>query len=214
MQEFGDEQGAAKILARDLLKPARFDQCIRSTGIGQGTSVLDVGCGAGGFYRLAADAGASINGIDAAAGMIAVASESAPDARVESRSAGRRFVVVFGREEQPARPVLHAIRALLPTIPPRVPGPLALSAPGVLVALLGRLGLAVDEEGFLDTAYEYPDLDTALRAVRSAGLTVLAERTAGEALVTQAITSALGPYRTAFGGYRLAAESRYINATA
>jgi 2-polyprenyl-3-methyl-5-hydroxy-6-metoxy-1,4-benzoquinol methylase len=46
-----------------------FEQCIRSTGIGQSIRVLDVGCGAGGFCRLAADAGASVTGIDAAAGI-------------------------------------------------------------------------------------------------------------------------------------------------
>lgn len=231
-----------------------FEQCIRSTGIGQSIRVLDVGCGAGGFCRLAADAGASVTGIDAAAGMIEVARERVPDARfdvgdiqflpyddgsfdvvtgfhsfpfaaqpLEALREARRvtnpgapvFIVVFGREEHnQLASVLHAIRALLPTIPPRVPAPLALSAPGVLAALLGRVGLAVQEDRFLDTAYEYPDLDTALRAIRSAGLTVLVERTAGEALVTQAITSALSPHRTASGGYRLAAESRYINATA
>jgi SAM-dependent methyltransferase len=60
-----------------------FEECIRSTGIGQGTTVLDVGCGAGGFCRLAADAGASVTGIDAAAGMIEVARERVPDARFD-----------------------------------------------------------------------------------------------------------------------------------
>jgi SAM-dependent methyltransferase len=203
---------------------------------------------------LAADAGASVTGIDAAAGMIEVARERVPDAHfdvgdiqflpyddqsfdavagfhsvpfaaqpLEALREARRvakprapvFVLVFGREEHnDLASVLHAIRALLPTMPPGASGPLALSAPGVLAALEGRAGLAVQREDFLDTAYEYPDLDTALRAIRSAGLTVLAERTAGQALVTRAITSALGPYRTRSGGYRLAAESRYTNATA
>jgi SAM-dependent methyltransferase len=231
-----------------------FEECIRSTGIGQGTTVLDVGCGAGGFCRLAADAGASVTGIDAAAGMIEVARERVPDARfdvgdiqflpyddqsfdvvagfhsfpftaqpLEALRQARRvakpgapvFIVVFGREEHnELASVLYAIHALVPTMPPGGPGPLALSPPGVLTELLGRVGLAVQEERFLDSAYEYPELNTALRAIRSAGLTVLAERTAGQAIVTEAITSTLGPYRTASGGYRLAAESRCIKATA
>jgi SAM-dependent methyltransferase len=230
-----------------------FEECIRRTRIGQGTAVLDIGCGAGGFCRLAADAGACVTGIDAAAGMIEIARERVPDGRfdvgdiqflpyddqsfdvvtgfhsfpfaaqpLDALREARRvakpgapvFIVVFGREKHnQLASVLHAIRALLPAMPAAASGPLALSAPGVLEALLGRAGLAVQEEDFLDTAYEYPDLETALRAIRSAGLTVLAERTAGQAIVTDAITSALSPYGTASGGYRLAAESRCIKAT-
>jgi hypothetical protein len=45
-------------------------------------------------------------------------------------------------------------------------------------------------------------------------LTVLAERAAGEAAVTNAITSALVPYRASTGGYQLEVESRYVVATA
>jgi SAM-dependent methyltransferase len=231
-----------------------FEDCLRRTGIAQGTAVLDIGCGAGGFCHLAAVAGACVTGIDAAAGMIEIARERVPDARfdvgdiqflpyddqsfdvvagfhsvpfaaqpLEALREARRvakfgapvFLVVFGREQHnDLASVLHAIRALLPAMPAGASGPLALSAPGVLAAVLGRAGLAVQGEDFLDTAYEYPDLETALRAIRSAGPTVLAERTAGQALVTQAITSALGPYRTGSGGYRLAAESRCVNATA
>jgi ubiquinone/menaquinone biosynthesis C-methylase UbiE len=230
-----------------------FEECVGSTRIGQGTAVLDVGCGAGEFCRMAADAGASVTGIDAAAGMIEVARERVPNARfnvgdiqflpyddqsfdvvagfhsfpfatqpLEALREARRvakpgapvFIVAFGREEHnELASVLRAIYALVATMPPGAPGPLALSPPGVLAALLGRAGLAVQEQRFLESAYEYPDLNTALRAIRSAGLTVLAERTAGQAIVTDAITSALSPYGTASGGYRLAAESRCIKAT-
>jgi hypothetical protein len=67
-------------------------------------------------------------------------------------------------------------------------------------------------DGVVEKAYEYPDLDTALRAIRSAGMTLLAERTAGEAAVTDAIARGLAPYRTPGGAYRLEVESRYIHA--
>ena len=99
-------------------------------------------------------------------------------------------------------------------MPPSTPGPLALSRPGALEDLAARAGLVVTEDGYIETLYEYPDRETALRAIRSAGLTVLAERTAGEAAVSDAIASALAPYRTASGGYRLEIESRYLTATA
>ncbi len=230
-----------------------FERCIRVARVTRGSTVLDVGCGAGGFCRLAAGAGAVVTGIDAAAGMIEVARERVPggrfdvgdiqflpyqaesfdvvtgfhsfpfaadalaalrEARRVARTGAPVFMVVFGREERnELASVLHAIRSLLPSGPPSAPGPLALSS-GVLDDLLAQAGLAVSDDRFVETVYEYPDLETALRAVRSAGPTVLAERTAGEGAVTDAITGALAPYATGAGGYRLEAESRCITAIA
>ena len=60
-----------------------FEVCIRRTGIGPGTEVLDLGCGAGAFCRLAGSAGARVTGIDAAAGMIDIAHERVPDGRFD-----------------------------------------------------------------------------------------------------------------------------------
>ena len=51
-----------------------------ATGIGHGTSTLDIACGSGEFCRLAAELGATVSGIDAAEGMIEVARRLAPDA--------------------------------------------------------------------------------------------------------------------------------------
>ena len=47
--------------------------------IGSGTRVLDCGCGAGRFARMAADRGASVAGIDAAEGLIEIAAERTPE---------------------------------------------------------------------------------------------------------------------------------------
>jgi SAM-dependent methyltransferase len=231
-----------------------FEQCIRSTGLRQGMTVLDVGCGAGRFCRMAAGAGASVTGIDAAAGMIEIARERVPGGRFDvgdiqflpyedesfdlvaafhsipfaadplaalhqaRRVAKRRapvFIVIFGREERnQLAAVLAAIRSLLPPAQPEAPGPLALSQPGVLERLVANARLSISEDGQIETSYEYSDLQTALRAIGSAGLTVLAERTAGPDAVTDAIAEALGPYITPTGGYRLEVESRYVKATA
>jgi SAM-dependent methyltransferase len=46
-----------------------------------GTALLDVGCGAGGFSRLAAGAGAVVTGIDAAEPLVAIARERVPAGR-------------------------------------------------------------------------------------------------------------------------------------
>ena len=135
--------------------------------------------------------------------------------RAESRSPARRCAswCLAARITTELVPVLHAIRSLLPAMPPGAPGPLALSAPGTLDGLISRAGLTVTERGRVETAYEYPDQQTALRAIGSAGLAVLAERTAGQPAVMAAVARAIAPYRTPAGGYRLAVESAYIAAT-
>ena len=227
-----------------------FEECIRRTGIGEGTAVLDVGCGAGGFCRLAVSDGASVTGIDAAPGMIEIARQRVPEGRFDvgdlqvlpyddcsfdvvtgfhsfpfatdplaalveagrvARPGALLCIVIFGREDRNELvAVLQAIRKLLPPAPPGAPGALALSAPGVLDGLLARAGLTVTADGYLESAYEYPALETALRAIGSAGPTVRAAKLAGEAAVADAIAGALAPYRTASGGYRLEVESRYV----
>jgi len=52
-------------------------------GVGAGTRVLDVGCGAGGALQVARSLGADVSGIDAAASLVAIARERLPGAHVE-----------------------------------------------------------------------------------------------------------------------------------
>ena len=47
--------------------------------VGRGTSLLDVGCGAGRFSRIAADRGAAVSGLDATAHFVEIARERIPD---------------------------------------------------------------------------------------------------------------------------------------
>jgi SAM-dependent methyltransferase len=47
--------------------------------VGSGSRVLDCGCGAGRFARMAADRGASVAGIDAAQGLVEIAAERVPE---------------------------------------------------------------------------------------------------------------------------------------
>lgn len=47
--------------------------------VGRDTSVLDVGCGAGRFCRIAADRGAKISGLDATPALVEIACERIPD---------------------------------------------------------------------------------------------------------------------------------------
>jgi|SRR5579864_427907 len=55
-----------------------YEAVLRTTGIGDGTCVLDVGCGAGLFCVMGAERGARVAGIDATAPFIAIAKERVP----------------------------------------------------------------------------------------------------------------------------------------
>jgi SAM-dependent methyltransferase len=56
-----------------------YEHVLAQAGVGSGSRVLDCGCGAGRFARMAADRGASVAGIDAAEEMIAIAAERVPE---------------------------------------------------------------------------------------------------------------------------------------
>lgn len=54
---------------------ALYQAVLPKTNVGPGTSLLDVGCGAGMFCQMAAQLGAQVSGIDATEAPIAVARE-------------------------------------------------------------------------------------------------------------------------------------------
>ena len=57
-----------------------YEEAIRRLGIESGQRVLDVGCGAGVFLRLAADRGAKVFGLDASEALIELARARVPEA--------------------------------------------------------------------------------------------------------------------------------------
>jgi SAM-dependent methyltransferase len=56
-----------------------YEAVLSKTVIGEGTSVLDIGCGAGIFCEMAAKRGARVSGIDAAESLLAIAQERVSD---------------------------------------------------------------------------------------------------------------------------------------
>ena len=60
-----------------------YREGLRCSGVRAGSVVLDLGCGPGGFCRLAADAGALVTGLDASPAMIEIARERVPEARFD-----------------------------------------------------------------------------------------------------------------------------------
>ena len=74
---WGARAGDWAELVAELSRPA-WVAIADLAAVGEGTRVLDVGCGSGEFCVLAAERGAEVAGIDAAAGMLAVARERVP----------------------------------------------------------------------------------------------------------------------------------------
>lgn len=65
---------------QEELEVGRYDAALQRLKVEPGESVLDVGCGSGVFLARAAAAGAAVAGLDAAAGLVAVARRRLPGA--------------------------------------------------------------------------------------------------------------------------------------
>jgi SAM-dependent methyltransferase len=137
------------------------------------------------------------------------------EAKRVAREGGRVAIVIWGRPEDcDHAPVMAAIRALLPPLPPGASGPLERSEPGRLEALLEQVGLTTGESGEIASTFDWPDDETAWKAIGSAAPTVIAVRIAGEERVKQVALGSLAPYRTSKVGYREENTFRYVIATA
>ncbi|MEN4101075.1 MAG: class I SAM-dependent methyltransferase [Anaerolineaceae bacterium] len=56
-----------------------YETVLRKTGVRQGITVLDIGCGAGTFCRMAAKLGAQVSGLDASEALVEIARQRVPD---------------------------------------------------------------------------------------------------------------------------------------
>ena len=77
--------GAAAQDWAEIAEPAQipfYETAFDAIGVGNGTNLLDVGCGAGLALQLADKRGATVSGIDAAEGLLVVARERVPAADV------------------------------------------------------------------------------------------------------------------------------------
>lgn len=63
------------------MEPA-YVAALEALGVGEGTRMLDVGCGAGGALRLSKDRGADVSGLDAADGLLEYARRRVPGATI------------------------------------------------------------------------------------------------------------------------------------
>jgi SAM-dependent methyltransferase len=113
------------------------------------------------------------------------------------------------------RQVFGALAPFLPPPPPGAEGgPFAMSTPGRLERLVESAGLVPAGAAEVACVFDYPDGQTAWRALSAAGPFVAAIRAGGEPAVRVAVQQALGPFRTPGGGVRLENTFRYLLARA
>src|ERR671937_518267 len=224
----------------EVQEPAQgglYGPVLDAAGVGEGTRLLDAGCGSGVAAAIAHERGARVSGIDAALPLVEIARERVPgaafqegeleelpygdasfdvvtgfnsfqyaadpvralrEARRVIGNGGTVAIVTWGRPEDcEAAAYLKALGSLLPPPPPGAPGPFALSEPGALEELVAQAGLTPHAAHEVTTRWEYPDRDTALRGLLSAGPAVKAIDVGGEERVSEAVAESIAPFRTA-----------------
>ncbi|MBS0431227.1 MAG: methyltransferase domain-containing protein [Proteobacteria bacterium] len=128
-----------------------------------------------------------------------------------ARSNAMVAIVVFAPPEtMQATAIITALAPLLPQSPLGAGGPFAFSEESALKQLAASAGLEAVELFDLDTPWNYPDLDSALRGLKSPGVVARAIQQSGESQVDRAYMQALAPFCLADGGYRFSARLRCL----
>jgi len=136
------------------------------------------------------------------------------EARRVAKPSGHVVIALWGEADTcEAATYFAAMAPLLPPPPPGAPGPFALSPRGALEGLARGAGLTPVEVEDVACPWVYPDAETAIRGLISAGPAVRAIETSGEERVREAVGGALEQFRDAHGGYRLENTFRYLVAT-
>ncbi len=124
---------------------------------------------------------------------------------------GSVFIAVWGDPNDcEALAYTSAVGSLMPPSDPGSPGPLSLSDPDALRATARQAGLEPGEIEEVDMPFVYPDLESAVRGVLSAGPAARAINFSGERRVRAAVVEALTPFRLSTGGYRIENRFRYL----
>lgn len=137
------------------------------------------------------------------------------EARRVAKPSATVVIMTWGKPEgMEAASLLAALRPLLPPPPPGAPGPFALSDEAALRAFATGAGLDPAEVFDVDSPWQYPDLATALRGLKSSGVAVRAIDNSSEEDVDSAHSKALAPFRQSNGSYRIGATFRCLLARA
>jgi SAM-dependent methyltransferase len=135
------------------------------------------------------------------------------EARRVLRPGGYAGIVVWGSiEECEAVAHIRAVGALMPPPPAGSPGPLA--GEQRIAELAAAAGFTVLSDERVDCPWRYPDLPTALRALKSAGPVVRVIEHAGEDAVDAALAACLEDFRRPDGSYLFRNRFRALTAQA
>ena len=137
------------------------------------------------------------------------------EARRVAKANGIIVVAVWGMPETcDAAEHLKALGSLMPPPPPGAPGPFALSEEAKLKALATDAGLTPLAVVDVQCPWIYPDLETALRGMLSAGPVERAIRNSTFERVRDAVAGTLTQYRSLTGAYHMNNVFRYLIARA
>jgi SAM-dependent methyltransferase len=217
-------------------------------GIEAGSSVLDIACGSGLAVRLADGMGATVAGIDAAADLIDIARDRAPNADlrvgtmfdlpwndesfdavmsingvwgggegalVEAfrvlRPGGRIGISFWGHGHLDLRPCFKALALNAPAA--HLDGMRRtnnIARPGVAEQMLEAAGFVVSERGGRVSTLEWPDEDTAWRAMSSVGPAVPALDHVGADVLRPQVLAAMADIRDRHGIYRFRNDHQFV----
>ena len=108
---------------------------------------------------------------------------------------GKLVVMIWGdKEDCEAATYLKAVGSLLPPPPPGAPGPFALTENHLLENILEEMGLRILDSKDVDSIWEYPDAETAMKGLLSAGPAGRAIENAGYEKVYTTVLKSAQPY--------------------
>jgi hypothetical protein len=137
------------------------------------------------------------------------------EARRVTKPGAHVVVMTWGKPDgMEAASLIASLRSLLPPPPSGAPGPFALSDETALRTFATGAGLESVEVFDVDSPWQYPDLSTALRGLRSTGVAVRAIENSSEEAVNEAHSKALTRFRQSDGSFRIGATFRCLLARA
>ncbi|SHN30583.1 class I SAM-dependent methyltransferase [Mucilaginibacter sp. OK098] len=117
------------------------------------------------------------------------------EARRVLKPGGKIVVMIWGNKEDcEAASNLAAIGSLLPPPPPGAPGPFALTENHLLEKILGEGGFKIINQKDIDTVWDYPDTDIALKGLCSSGPAARAIENSGQQKVQDVVLQSMQPY--------------------
>jgi len=133
------------------------------------------------------------------------------EAKRVTRPGGTVVVMTWGEPEgMEAASLVGALRPLLPPPPAGAPGPFALSNEAALRAFAEAAGLRPVEIFDVESPWVYPNLETAMRGLRSSGVAARAIEHSSVEAVDAAQEKALAPFRREDGRYVVGARFRCL----